>query len=138
MATEADALVNAVNTEGVMGAGIAAQFRQAWPSMFAAHWTGGHGDVRIGQLHVWPTGGFDPRYIVNLPTKAHFRDPSKLSYVDEGLAALVCTAPELGLTSIAVPALGCGNGGLDWAEVPPLIDHHLATLDLRVLVFPPR
>ena len=75
LASEADALVNAVNTEGVMGAGIAAQFRQAWPSMFAAHWTAcRQGDVRIGQLHVWPIGGFDPRYIVNPPTKAHFRD----------------------------------------------------------------
>lgn len=107
--------------------------------MFSAYRTAcRHGDLRIGQLHVWPTGGFDPRYIVNLPTKAHFRDPSTLSYVDEGLAALARTAPELGLTSIAVPALGCGNGGLGWAEVRPLIDHHLATLDLRVLVFPPR
>lgn len=139
LASEADALVNAVNTEGVMGKGLAAQFRAAWPSMFSAYRTAcRHGDLRIGQLHVWPTGGFDPRYIVNLPTKAHFRDPSTLSYVDEGLAALARTAPELGLTSIAVPALGCGNGGLGWAEVRPLIDHHLATLDLRVLVFPPR
>lgn len=107
LASEADALVNAVNTEGVMGKGLAAQFRAAWPSMFSAYRTAcRHGDLRIGQLHVWPTGGFDPRYIVNLPTKAHFRDPSTLSYVDEGLAALARTAPELGLTSIAVPALG--------------------------------
>jgi O-acetyl-ADP-ribose deacetylase (regulator of RNase III) len=140
LAAEADALVNAVNTRGVMGKGLAAQFKAAHPAMFDAYAAAARaGELCLGRMHVWPTGARDgPRYVVNFPTKDHWRSRSRLGDIESGLADLVRVAVELRLRSIAVPPLGCGHGGLDWADVEPLIRRELGALPgVEVLLYPP-
>ena len=138
---DVDALVNTVNTEGVMGKGIALQFRRAYPAMYDAYRAACKaGEVEIGKMMVWETGqASGPRYIVNFPTKRHWRAPSRLADVEAGLADLVRVAREYELDSIAVPPLGAGNGGLPWSQVRPLIVEALDRLDdTRVLLYEPR
>lgn len=120
LAADVDALVNTVNTVGVMGKGIALQFKKAYPDMFRAYQAAAKaGDLRIGHMHVWETGLLSgPRFIVNFPTKKHWRQPSRLEEVADGLQDLKRVVRELGITSIALPPLGCGNGGLNLN--PPL------------------
>ncbi len=135
-----EALVNTVNTEGVMGKGIALQFKNAFPEMFKAYKAAAkRGEVRLGQMHVWPTQALDgPQYIINFPTKAHWRAKSRIGDIDSGLVDLVRVVRELGVTSIAVPPLGCGNGGLAWAEVEPRIRAAFDALpNVDVRVYPP-
>jgi len=137
---DVDALVNTVNTVGVMGKGIALQFKRAYPEMFKAYeGAAKRREIAIGRMHVFPTGRLSgPKYIINFPTKTHWRARSKLADVQSGLADLVRTVSELGIRSIAVPPLGCGNGGLDWRDVRPLIIEAFADLpDVDVQVFPP-
>lgn len=137
---DVDALVNTVNTVGVMGKGIALQFRRAYPDMFKAYAKAcKSSDVQLGRMHVWETGVLDgPRFIVNFPTKGHWRSGSKLADIEAGLADLVRVVREHGITSIAVPPLGCGNGGLDWADVEPLIRAAFAELpDVDVRLYAP-
>ncbi len=134
---DADALVNTVNTVGVMGKGIALQFRRAYPEMFAAYARAAKaGELQLGRMHVWPTESLDgPRFIINFPTKGHWRSQSRLEDIDDGLADLVRVVRALGIRSIAVPPLGCGNGGLPWAEVQARIRAAFAAvpgLDLRL------
>lgn len=116
--------MNTVNTVGVMGKGIALQFRRAYPEMFDAYTNACKaGDVQVGQMHVWPTHALTgPKYIVNFPTKKHWRSPSQMSYIDDGLVDLVRVIEQRGIRSIAIPPLGAGNGGLDWAAVRPRIE----------------
>lgn len=135
-----EALVNTVNTEGVMGKGIALQFKHAFPEMFKAYTAAAkRGEVRLGQMHVWPTQALDgPQYIINFPTKGHWRSKSRIGDIDSGLVDLVKVIRERGITSIAVPPLGCGNGGLDWAEVEPRIRAAFDALpDVDVRVYAP-
>ena len=138
---EVDALVNTVNTVGVMGKGIALQFRRAYPGMYREYTKAAKaGDIRLGQMHVWAndetlTG---PRYVINFPTKGHWKARSRLADIQAGLVDLAALVRRLGITSIAVPPLGCGNGGLDWAQVEPLIARTFAALpDVDVHVYPP-
>ena len=135
---DVDALINTVNTEGVMGKGLALQFRKAFPEAFTDYERAcAAGEVQVGRMHVVRRLA-SPRFIINFPTKQHWRQPSKLAYVRDGLRDLVSQIRALGITSIAVPPLGCGNGGLDWAEVRPLIEQAFAQLpDVRTLVFAP-
>lgn len=137
-----EALVNTVNTEGVMGKGIALQFRRAYPAMFEAYLVDCKaGRVRLGHMHVYDLGGlvhFGPRWIINFPTKGHWRARSRLTDIQSGLADLVRTIRELGIKSIALPPLGCGHGGLSWGDVRPMIE--LAFNDLpnvHALLFAP-
>lgn len=135
-----EALVNTVNTEGVMGKGIALQFKNAFPEMFKAYAAAAkRGEVKLGQMHVWPTQALDgPRYIINFPTKAHWRAKSRLADIDSGLDDLTRVIRDLGITSIAVPPLGCGNGGLNWADVEPRIRAAFDALpEVDVQVYPP-
>ncbi|WP_301851124.1 type II toxin-antitoxin system antitoxin DNA ADP-ribosyl glycohydrolase DarG [Rhodococcus pyridinivorans] len=120
---DVDALVNTVNTVGVMGKGIALQFRKAYPDMFTAYVKACKtGEVRLGQMHVWETGALNgPRFVINFPTKGHWRAASTLRDIEAGLSDLVHVITEREITSIALPPLGCGNGGLDWADVEPRI-----------------
>lgn len=138
---DVDALVNTVNTQGVMGKGIALQFKKAWPAMFKDYQTAcKRGEVKLGRMHVWETGALTgPRYIINFPTKQHWRTPSKLTDIETGLSDLTRVIHELGITSIAIPPLGCGNGGLDWREVEPVMLRSLEPIaaDLDVRIFPP-
>lgn len=138
---DAEALVNTVNTVGHMGKGIALQFKQAYPDNFLAYARAvKRGEVQPGRMLVVPTGFLtNPRYIINFPTKRHWRGRSRIEDVEAGLEALVREVKRLGIRSIAVPPLGCGNGGLDWRHVEPRIRHALASLpDVRVLLFAPR
>jgi len=137
---EADALVNTVNTEGVMGKGIALQFAKKFPDMLAAYKEACKaGEVAPGRMHVFERGEmFQPRYIINFPTKRHWRSPSRIEDIESGLCALVQEIAKRHIRSIALPPLGCGNGGLDWAEVLPRIKAILGGLEnVSVLVFPP-
>ena len=136
-----EALVNTVNTVGVMGKGIALQFKQAYPAMFRAYEKACKaGAVKLGEVHVFDMGGLvgGPRWIINFPTKRHWRASSRVSDIESGLLDLVDTIKRLNIRSIAVPPLGCGHGGLDWTDVRPLIESTLGRLtDVRVLVFAP-
>ena len=136
---EVDALVNAVNTVGVMGKGIALQFKLAYPENYAAYRQAcDSGAVHVGRVFVWDSLRDEPRrFVINFPTKEHWRFPSRLEYVDKGLRDLVYVITELDITSIAIPALGCGNGGLDWDDVLPLITRIMGPLPVRVVVYPP-
>lgn len=139
LACAAEAQVNAVNTVGVMGKGIAAQFKRLYPDNFAAYRAAcERGALQIGDVLTFDRGAGVPRYILNVPTKRHWRARSRLEDVEAGLVALVAEARRLGVASLAVPALGCGAGGLAWAEVLPRIEAHFAALpELRVQVFEP-
>jgi O-acetyl-ADP-ribose deacetylase (regulator of RNase III) len=135
---DVEALVNTVNTEGIMGKGIALQFKKAWPAMFKDYEAAcKRGDVTLGRMHVWETESLTgPRYIINFPTKGHWRARSKLVDIEAGLRDLTRVIRELGITSIAIPPLGCGNGGLDWREVEPRMQRALepfaGAVDVRI------
>lgn len=136
-----EALVNTVNTAGIMGKGIALQFKQAYPPMFRDYERACKaGEVQLGKVRVFDLGGLvgGPRWIINFPTKGHWRAGSRMADIETGLRDLVATLKRLHIRSIAVPPLGCGNGGLDWNDVRPRIESAFAELpDVRVLVFPP-
>lgn len=139
---DVDALVNTVNTEGIMGKGIALQFKKAWPAMFKDYEAAcKRGEVTPGRMHIWETGSLTgPRYIINFPTKRHWRARSKLIDIETGLHDLTRVIRELSITSIAIPPLGCGNGGLDWREVEPRILRSLEPLAgaVDVRIFAPK
>jgi len=141
LADDVEALVNTVNTVGVMGKGIALQFKRAFPENFKAYQAAcKRGEIRLGQVQVVSTGRLteNPRYIINFPTKNHWRSKSKLSDIRDGLIDLVDRIQDLGIRSVAVPPLGCGNGGLRWSDVRPLIIDVLSELsDVEVHLFAP-
>jgi O-acetyl-ADP-ribose deacetylase (regulator of RNase III) len=138
---DVDALVNTVNTVGVMGKGIALQFKKAFPENFTAYERACKaGDVQPGRMFTVDLHRLQsPRFIINFPTKRDWKHKSRLIDIEAGLVALVSEITRLGITSIAVPPLGCGNGGLDWADVRPRIEAALAAVpDVRVLLFAPK
>lgn len=137
--THVDALVNTVNTVGVMGKGVALQFKQAHPDNYKAYKQAcDRGEVELGHMFVWDSGRLGlQRYIINFPTKKHWRGRSRLEDIRSGLDDLARVIVELKIESIALPALGCGNGGLSWTDVLPLIESALDPLDVNALVFPP-
>jgi O-acetyl-ADP-ribose deacetylase (regulator of RNase III) len=135
-----EALVNPVNTEGVMGKGIALHFKERFPENYAAYRAAcKNGSVQVGAMFVTEVFELDgPKWIINFPTKTSWRKPSELSYIRDGLQALVGVIHELGIRSIAVPPLGCGNGGLDWNIVKPMIEAALGEVNgLDVTVYEP-
>lgn len=134
------ALVNAVNTEGVMGKGLALAFRQRFPHNYREYRkVCVAGQLSPGQLlAVWdkaPDGS--PKQIVNFPTKTAWRQPSRYEYVEAGLDALARLIEAEQIPSIAVPALGCGLGGLEWGRVRDLIERYLGGSDAEIWVFVP-
>ena len=136
-----EALVNTVNTAGVMGKGLALQFKKAFPENNKAYEAAcKRGEVQIGKMFVFEAGGIVlPRYIINFPTKRHWRGASKLEYIESGLKDLVHVIVDRRIRSIAIPPLGAGLGGLDWNNVRPLIEKALSGLpDVDVLVFEPK
>ncbi len=140
LVAEAEALVNTVNCVGVMGRGIALQFKKTFPRNFKAYAAAcKRGEVVPGRMFVFDrrqlTG---PRYIINFPTKRHWRGKSRIEDLEAGLAALADEVKNLNIHSIAIPPLGSGLGGLDWAEVRPLIEQTVAPLQgVDVLIFEP-
>lgn len=136
----ADALVNTVNCVGVMGRGIALQFSKAFPEVFRAYQAAcKRGEVQPGKVASYDLNRFEPpHYVINVPTKKHWRGKSRMDFIEAGLTALVEEVRRLGVKSVAVPPLGCGLGGLDWSEVRPRIERAFAALpDVRVLLFEP-
>jgi O-acetyl-ADP-ribose deacetylase (regulator of RNase III) len=121
---DVEALVNAVNCVGVMGKGLALQFKERFPANFKAYAKACKaGEVRTGAMFVFATGLLqNPRFLVNFPTKQHWRDSSRIEDIEAGLQSLVVEVRDRRIRSIAVPALGCGLGGLEWREVRPRID----------------
>lgn len=137
---DVEALVNTVNCVGFMGKGIALQFRQAFPENFATYQKAVRAEeVRIGRMLVHEMGFLDgPKYIINFPTKRHWRGKSRIEDIRSGLAALIEVVQQLGIRSIAIPPLGCGLGGLDWKVVRPMIERAFETLpEVHVLLFEP-
>jgi len=140
LVAEAEALVNTVNCVGVMGRGIALQFRKAFPDNFKAYEAACDlGEVRPGSMLTFETGRLaGPRYIINFPTKRHWKGKSRIGDIDSGLIALVGEVKKRSIRSIAVPPLGCGLGGLNWSEVrPKIIEAFEALPDVRLLLFEP-
>jgi O-acetyl-ADP-ribose deacetylase (regulator of RNase III) len=140
LAAKADALVNTVNCMGVMGKGIALQFKQAFPQNTKAYERACRNEeLHPGMVLTVPTGELgQPRYIINFPTKQNWKGNSKLVYIKSGLTALIEEVERLGIDSIAIPPLGCGHGGLDWNDVLPLIESAFAKLPhVHALVYAP-
>ena len=140
LTADVEALVNTVNCVGYMGKGIALQFKKAFPANNDAYRAAcAKGDVQIGRMFVHATGSaLNPKFIINFPTKRHWRDLSRLEGIEAGLTALVAEVQRLGISSIAIPPLGCGLGGLDWDDVRPRIETAFAPLpQVRVLLYVP-
>ena len=138
--SSAQALVNTVNTQGVMGKGIALQFKKEFPLNFKVYkeacraGTFGVGDLLItkeSSLHA------QEKTVINFPTKTSWRLPSEYSYIEAGLAALVREIRERNIPSIAIPPLGAGNGGLDWERVKPILHQYLSALDCAIYIYEP-
>ncbi|HWK03033.1 MAG TPA: macro domain-containing protein [Puia sp.] len=128
--SDAEALVNTVNTVGIMGKGIALQFREHFPDNFRVYQKAcKDGALQVGKNLLTATGQLTgPKYIINFPTKTDWRSNTKLDYIHRGLDDLVRIIKEKDIRSIAIPPLGCGNGGLDWTVVKPIIEEKLAPL----------
>ncbi len=141
LASHAEALVNTVNCVGIMGKGIALQFKQAFPHNFQIYEQACRaGEVQPGKMLVVAADIVsNPKFIINFPTKRHWKGKSKLEDIKLGLPELVDTVRNLGVKSVAIPPLGCGNGGLDWSEVGPLIEAAFADIaaDVQVLIYAP-
>jgi len=138
--SQAEALVNTVNTEGVMGKGIALHFKERFAGNYQLYRAACKlGAVRVGAMFVTqPQELVGPKYVINFPTKTSWRMPSELAYIKLGLTALTDEVANLDIRSVAIPPLGCGNGGLNWGDVRPLIEAAFAHLpDVDVLVFEP-
>ena len=135
-----DALVNTVNTVGVMGKGIALMFKERFERNFDLYAAACKAkQVKVGQMFVTETGELDgPRWIINFPTKDHWKGNSRLEWVELGLVDLKRVLRKLRVRSVAIPPLGSGNGGLDWPTVRARIDRELADLkDVDVIVYEP-
>lgn len=135
-----DALVNTVNCVGVMGKGIALQFKMAFPENFKVYKKAcDNKKIQIGKVFVTETGKlFQPKYIINFPTKVHWKEKSKLEYIQKGLDDLIEKIKDIKIKSIALPPLGCGNGGLNWKDVKNIMVQSLKKLDdVKVILFTP-
>jgi O-acetyl-ADP-ribose deacetylase (regulator of RNase III) len=138
---DTDAIVNTVNCVGVMGKGIALQFKQKWPENFKTYAHAcKNGKVVPGRMFIYDAGGFvRPHFIINFPTKQDWRGKSKIEFIEEGLDDLIAQVERLGIKSVALPPLGCGNGGLEWQEVRRMILDAFEWLPhVNVLLFEPK
>lgn len=129
----AHTLVNTVNTDGVMGKGIAKRFKTIYPKMFKEYQRLCEREqFTVGQLWLHKTPN---KWVLNFPTKTTWRKPSKVEYIKQGLKTFADTYSDRGITSIAFPLLGCGNGELEWEmQVQPLMEEHLADLPIQVYI----
>jgi O-acetyl-ADP-ribose deacetylase (regulator of RNase III) len=139
--TDVEAIVNTVNCVGVMGRGVALQFKKLYPDNFTKYKAVcDRGELAPGNMLVHETGRVvGPRYVINFPTKRHWRGKSRLEDVRDGLAALLDVVRDLGIRSIALPPLGCGLGGLQWVVVRPMIERAFSELpEVDAVLFAPR
>jgi O-acetyl-ADP-ribose deacetylase (regulator of RNase III) len=140
LSADAEAIVNTVNCVGIMGRGIALQFKNAFPDNFMAYEAAcDREEVQPGKMFVFETRTLtNPKFIINFPTKRHWRGKSRMEDIDSGLKAMVAEIRERGIRSIAIPPLGSGLGGLDWADVRPRIEAALCGInDLDVIIYEP-
>ncbi|MEQ8471904.1 MAG: macro domain-containing protein [Marinoscillum sp.] len=138
--SEAEALVNTVNTVGVMGKGIALQFKKVYPNNFKAYSQACKDEqIDIGKLFVTKDRSVSTgeKYIINFPTKKNWRKPSEYEYIEKGLKDLLNVIDSYNIKSIAIPPLGAGNGGLEWQKVKNIISKYLSQVDVDVLVYEP-
>jgi O-acetyl-ADP-ribose deacetylase (regulator of RNase III)/uncharacterized protein YwgA len=136
----AEAIINTINCVGVMGKGIALQFKHKYPENFKSYVKECKaGNVTTGKMLVYDCGMLseNPRYIINFPTKQHWRNNSKIEYITSGLDDLIKVIEQYKIKSIAIPQLGCGNGGLEWDEVRQIIIEKLSCLDIDINIFAP-
>ena len=137
---EAEALVNTVNTVGVMGKGIALMFKEAFPRNFTDYESAcKRRELKFGKMFITERESFvGPKWIINFPTKEHWRGNSRMEWIEEGLKDLKQVITTNGIRSIAIPPLGSGNGGLNWDEVRPKIEAALGSLeDVRIILYEP-
>ncbi len=138
--SDAQALVNTVNTMGVMGKGIALQFKKAYPNNFKAYEKASKkNEVSVGRMFVTRDSNTTTgeRIIINFPTKTSWRKPSEYEFIEAGLDNLVEVINEKQIKSIAIPPLGAGNGGLNWQKVKQLIEQKLGHLNITIYVYEP-
>ena len=136
---DVDAIVNTVNCVGIMGRGIALQFKNAYPANFKAYKAACDAEqVQPGRMFVYETGKFTPRFIINFPTKRHWKGKSRIEDIEAGLIALAEEIESRGIKSVAIPPLGAGLGGLNWEEVLPRIIAVLQDIaGIKLIIFQP-
>ena len=137
---DAEALVNSVNCVGIMGRGIALQFKNAFPENFKSYALAcKRNEVQPGRMFIFETGQLtNPRYIINFPTKRHWKGKSRIEDIETGLVALAEAIRSKNIRSIAIPPLGSGLGGLNWSEIRPRIQAALSQFsNLHVIIFEP-
>lgn len=135
-----EVIINPVNTVGVMGKGLALQFKQKFPTNYKIYKEAcKNKSIDIGKLLLVDESNLERKqFIINFPTKKHWHNPSKIEYIEEGLKDLVRIIETQKFKSIAIPALGCGLGGLEWENVKLLIEKQLGNLDgTEIVVFEP-
>lgn len=140
LADEASALVNTVNMGGVMGKGIALSFKKEFPFNYRVYIDACQGGlVNIGSMLCMDDNSllYGEKLIINFPTKIRWWLPSEYYYIELGLTALVRCIAQHQIKSIAIPALGCGNGGLDWQMVKPMMEKHLSGLNIPINIYEP-
>jgi len=138
-----EAIVNTVNCVGIMGKGVALEFKRRWPENFKKY-KRLCADKKLspGEMFIFDNNNFlsseNHRFLINFPTKRHWRSRSKIEYVKDGLVDLVEQVRRLGIKSVALPPLGCGNGGLEWSDVRPLIEDAASKLpEVHFVIFGP-
>ncbi|MER9596682.1 MULTISPECIES: macro domain-containing protein [unclassified Mesorhizobium] len=128
----AQTLVNTVNTVGVMGKGIAKEFKSRYPRMYSEYRElCDQRALNVGQIHLWRS---DTRWVLNFPTKTTWKLPSKIEYIQQGLAKFVDSYKALSISSASFPPLGCGNGNLEWSEVRPIMEDYLSRVDIPIYI----
>lgn len=133
---EVDIRVNTVNCKGVMGAGVALAFKNRYPDMFLEYRNACLAEeIKPGQMYIWR--GAPNNWVINFPTKRHWREKSRYEDIASGLSSLHDYLKNFPGVKVALPALGCGNGGLDWKRVAPMIEHSLCDLNAEIYVFEP-
>lgn len=140
ISSETEAIINTVNTKGIMGKGIALQFKEAFPDNYKLYVKAcKDGTIDIGKLLITETNLLYPKYIINFPTKQHWRENSSIEYIDKGLTDLIQIIEKYKIKSISIPPLGAGNGKLEWQKVKKLITSRLNKLsnEIDILIFEP-
>lgn len=137
--SDCQAIINTVNTKGVMGKGLALLYRKKYPDMFTAYRRAClDNKVKTGSMHLWKVSNED-KWIINFPTKDHWRNPSQMEWIITGLQDLVKVVKDKGFTSVAIPPLGCGLGGLNWylvkKEILKVCEESLS--DIRIEIYEP-
>ena len=130
-----EAIINAVNCVGVMGKGIALKFKEKYPDNYIMYKAAcNRKEVKIGKMFIYKESN---KTIINFPTKQHWHNDSKIEYIKEGLKDLVKALQSLNIESVAMPAIGCGNGGLSWDIVKKTIKEYLSDVDMSIIVYNP-